>query len=114
MGSHESRPRLFETIGALAASIVIAGGASAQETQRPRGRPITQAQMEASLSPTERAEREAYRRRAQTDPEIIALQRRGAEADRQFQATCTALRAKIRSGDRSQLGTELSSACGID
>jgi|GEM_PF-4014687 len=109
--AHERRKRPF---GILALSALIAGGAFAQEPQRPRGQRASQDQILASLPPEEVAARQDYERRTQTDPALIRMQREAEARDRAFQATCTALRTRIRNGDRSQLGTEISSACGID
>ncbi|MES2014410.1 MAG: hypothetical protein V4437_01165 [Patescibacteria group bacterium] len=91
-------------------SFFMAGGTMAQPWQKP----MTQAEIDASVSPEERAARRAYEARAKTDPKIIAMQAAGAQREAAMQKKCAALRARVARGDRSGLGTELSSFCGID
>ena len=117
-------------LGAL--SIGFAGNAGAQSASRERtlctnsagcpipcnnrgGCPVSPEDYWASLSPEDRAQREADQRFNATDPEAVALQRRMDEAERQLQRECAVLRRRVAQGDRSVLRTEaeMASYCNI-
>lgn len=71
-----------------------------QTSQPPRGRPITQAEFEATLSPEERAARRAYEERERTDPvaraAAIARERRQAQLQREGEAYCRRIEVRIK------------------
>ncbi|MFA5877193.1 MAG: hypothetical protein WC880_02395 [Candidatus Paceibacterota bacterium] len=93
------RRSFIETMGALAASALLVGGASAQD-QRPRRLIVAPVEFDVPLSPEARAERDRNRRRwAATNP--MQPQREMDESERQARRDCAVFRRRILQGDPS-------------
>ncbi|MFA5876871.1 MAG: hypothetical protein WC880_00710 [Candidatus Paceibacterota bacterium] len=109
--------KLPAILGAIA--LFLGGEASAQQAQ---GRPITQAQFEATLSPEERALRRAYEERERTDPvaraAAIARERRQAQAQRDGETYCRQIEARIENEGYAKVERDIGGMglmdCGLD